>query len=121
MPRRIRKKQSFLVSLADNFRRRIEKTDMRLRRRVTRVGFWLISLLFLYSLISGTYGLPRIIKLELERRSLIEANRHLSADLVLADRTKQLLRSDSTFIEYIARTKYRMVKPGEIIYRYRGQ
>jgi cell division protein FtsB len=121
MPRRIKKSRSFLGPLADNLKQRLKSTDTRVRRRIIKISFWVIVLLFMHSLVSGTYGIPRIIRLELERRSLIEANRELTADLVLADRRKRLLRSDSTFIEYIARTKYRMVRPGETIYRYRGR
>lgn len=70
---------------------------------------------------SGTYGIPRIARLEMERRSLVEANRHLTVELVESDRLRQLLRSSESYIEYIARTRYRMVHPNEVIYRYRGQ
>jgi len=81
----------------------------------------MIGMLFLYSLMSGTYGIPRIARLEMERRSLVEANRYLAVELIESDRQRQLLRSDPSYIESIARTRYRMARPGETIYRYHGQ
>ncbi len=122
MPRRIKKKsRSFWAPLADDFKRRLAGADNRLRRKIIKVSLWVIGILFLHSVITGTYGFPRIIRLELERRSLIEANRQLTADLIEADRIRQLLKSDPTYIEYIARTRYKMVRPDETIYRFRGQ
>jgi len=70
---------------------------------------------------SGTYSILRIVRLEFERRSLVETNRHLTVELIEKDRLRQLLMSNSDFIEHIARTRYRMVRPNETIYRFRGQ
>lgn len=101
--------------------RRLSSADKRLRRKVVKYGFWIIGLLFFYSLMSGTYGLPRIARLELERRALVKANKSLTMDLIDAARIKKMLESDPGYIEYIARTRYRMVYPNETIYRFRGQ
>ena len=70
---------------------------------------------------AGPYSLPRIARLDLERRALIEANQRLTIELIDAARIRKMLKSDPSYIEYIARTKYRMVRPNETIYRYRGQ
>lgn len=121
MPRRIKQSRSFFAPLAENFMRRLSSTDKRLRRKVVKYGFGALGLLFVYSLMSGTYGIPRIVRLELEKRSLIEANRRLTIDLIDAARIKKMLKSDPSYIEYIARTRYRMAYPNETIYRYRGQ
>jgi len=121
MPRRLRQNRSFWAPLAENFVQRLSGTDQRLRRRIVRYGLWGVSLLFLYSLMGGSYSIPRIIRLEFEHRSLMEANRQYTAELVDAARIRDLLRNDKTYIEYIARTRYRMVQPDETIYRYRGQ
>ncbi len=121
MPRRTNKTRSFFAPLADGLRDRMSAHDSRVRRRLTRIGFWVIGALFLYSLMSGTYGIPRIARLEMERRSLVDANRHLTVELVESDRLRQLLRSSPGYIEYVARTRYRMARPNEVIYRYRGQ
>ena len=77
--------------------------------------------MFFYSIMVGTYSLPRITRLELQRRELIEANRQLTIELIDAARIKKKLLNDHSYIEYIARTKYRMARPNETIYRYRGQ
>lgn len=77
--------------------------------------------MFLYSLMSGTYGIPRIIRLELQRKTLIKSNQQELVNLIDASRIKKMLMYDKGYIEYIARTRYHMVYPGETIYRYRGQ
>ncbi len=70
---------------------------------------------------SGTYGIPRIIRLELEESALTGENRQLIAELIDAQREREMLRTDRNYIEYIARTKYFMSYPDETIYRYRGR
>ncbi len=101
--------------------KRLSNTDARLRRRIVRYGLWIIGLIFLYSLMSGTYGLPRIVKLKMEKETLIEANRKQLVELVDATRLRNMLRYDDTYIEWIARSRYYMVRPDETIYRYRGR
>ena len=121
MPRRVKQSRPFFAPLAENFVNRLSSTDKRVRRKVIKYCFWALGLLFFYSLMAGDYGLPRIARLELERRALIEANRRLTIDLIDAARIRQMLESDPGYIEYIARTRYRMVFPNETIYRFRGQ
>ncbi len=86
-----------------------------------RISLWGLAGLFAVSLLFGTYSVPRIIKLHLQKSTLIETNRRLTAELVDAVRVREMLRSDPLFIEQIARTRYYMVRPGETIYRYRGR
>jgi len=119
--RRIKKTRSFLGPVAENFIKRVSGSDVRLRRKIIRIGFWVIGLTFLYSLLSGTYGVPRIIRLEMEKSALIEANRNKTAALVDAVRIRKRLVSDPEFIESIARSRYYMIYPGETIYRYQGR
>ncbi len=57
----------------------------------------------------------------MERRALVDANNNLRAEVIDAARIRRLLVSDDSYIEYIARTRYRMVRPDETIYRYRGR
>ena len=121
MPRRVKKSSSIFSPLTGNFVKRLSGTSQRVRRKVVKVGFWVIGIMFVYSLMSGTYGIPRIIRLELERKALIEANHRELVNLVDASRVKRMLESDLNYIEYIARTRYHMAYPGETIYRYRGQ
>ncbi len=121
MPHRIKNKRSIFAPLADNFIHRLSDSDSRFRRKFVKISFWVVGVIFAYSLMSGTYGIPRIIRLEMQKHSLIETNRCLTSELIDTDRTRRLLESDPGYIEYIARTKYRMVRPNETIYRYRGQ
>ena len=120
MPRRVKKQSSFLAP-AGNLLRKLSDTDARLRRKVVRYGLLAIGLLFVYSFMSGTYGIPRIVRLELEKASLAESNRELMVELIDADRIRSLLQNDPAYIEYVARTRYHMAYPNETIYRYRGQ
>jgi len=121
MPRRIKKKKSIFAPLADNFMHRLSASDSRFRRKFVKISFWVVGLIFFYTLMSGTYGIPRIIRLEMQRHTLIESNQRLTAELIDDGRICKLLENDPSYIEYIARTKYRMVRPNETIYRYRGQ
>jgi len=121
MPHRVKQSRSFFAPLAENFVRRLANTDKRLRRKVIRYGFWALGLLFCYSVMVGTYSVPRIARLELQRKGLIETNRQLTIELIDAARVKKMLENDPSYIEYIARTKYRMARPNETIYRYPGQ
>jgi len=120
MPRRVKKKTSLLAP-AGSLLRRLSSTDARLRRRIVRYGLWGIGLFFLYSVMSGTYGIPRIVKLKMEKEALIEANSKQLIDLVDATRLRDMLKHDATYINQIARSKYYMTRPDETIFRYRGR
>jgi cell division protein FtsB len=118
--RRAKKKRSLLAP-AGSLIKRLSDTNVRLRRRFIRYGLWTLGLLFLYSLLSGTYGIPRIIRLHIEKQALIESNRQRSAELVDLARIRGLLQQDQSYIERVARERYHMVWPNETIYRYRGR
>jgi cell division protein FtsB len=90
-----------------------------MRRRLVSIGFLCTALFLIYSLVSGTYGLPRILKLELQRDALVAANRAQLAELVDTARRRDLLLSDPNYIEYLARTRFHMAFPNETVYRYR--
>jgi len=121
MPRRIRKKKKSLLSPAGSLIKRLSDTDIRFRRKALKVSLWAVGLLFLSSLTFGNYSVPRIIKLHLQKQALLEANQDLAIQLMDAERVRELLKSDPAYIEYIARTRYYMVRPNETIYRYRGR
>ena len=120
MSHRIKKKPSLFAPAGDLIKK-ISNTDARLRRRFFKVGLWLAALFFLYSVMSGTYGIPRIIRLELERSELIATNQRQLVELIDAVRIRKMLERDPNFIEYIARTRYHMAYPNETIYRFQGQ
>ncbi len=121
MPRRIKNNKSIFTPITDNFLKKISTTDKRVRRKFVKYGFCLIGLFFVYSLLSSTYGIKRMITLKLEKNTLIDLNRQEFVKLVDGQNMKNLLLHDDDYIEYIARTRYHMVYPGETIYRYQGQ
>jgi len=120
MSRRIKKKPSLLAPAGDLLKK-LSNTNARTRRRVFKIGLWVATAFFLYSFMSGTYGIPRIIRLEMERSQLIASNQRQMVELIDAVRVRKMLESNPGFIEYIARTRYHMAYPNEIIYRFRGQ
>ncbi|MDD5427194.1 MAG: septum formation initiator family protein [candidate division Zixibacteria bacterium] len=120
MSHRIKKKTS-LFAPAGNLLKRLSNTDARVRRRLFKIGLALAALFFLYSFMSGTYGITRIIRLEMERSELIAANQRQLVELIDAVRVRKMLQSDPNYIEYIARTRYHMAYPNEVIFRFRGQ
>jgi cell division protein FtsB len=121
MPRRVKESRFALAPLAEDFVTRLSKENSQLRRKIVRYGLWIMGFLLVYSLTIGSYSLPRIVRLQLQKGQLVEANRRLTVQLINDAHIKALLESDPAYIEYVARTKYRMVYPGETIYRYRNQ
>ena len=121
MPRRVTKKRPSLLAPAGSFIKRLSDDNGRIRRRLVLIGFWSAAIFFGYSLASGDYGVPHITKLELEKRGLQEANQRLLVQLLDATRERNLLRSDSAYIEYIARTQFHMARANETIFRYRDR
>ncbi|MDH3890268.1 MAG: septum formation initiator family protein [candidate division Zixibacteria bacterium] len=117
----MRKTKSKRPSLAESFVKKLSSADARLRRKVVRYAFWSVGLLFFYSLMVGTYSIPRIIRLEMEKTELAESNRQLLVNLVDNDRVRKMLESDTIYLERIARTRFHMARPEETIYLYRGR
>jgi cell division protein FtsB len=118
MSRRVKKKVSLFAPLAENLAGRLARTNTETRRRLVRWGGWILGLLFLYSLMIGTFSVPRIVRLEAERRHLLQANRLQAAALIDACRVRDMLQHDRLYIEQIARQRFHLVYPGETLYRY---
>lgn len=95
------------------------KLDIRLRGRGPHIILALAGLLLIYSFFSGATGFVHIAKLHIEKNRLISENQKLLAELVDAEITKKRLLNDKNFIEYIARTKHYLSRPGEVIYRFK--
>jgi cell division protein FtsB len=121
MPPRVRKTKAKGPSLAESFVKKLSTADARLRRKVLRYAFWTVGILFFYSLMAGTYSIPRIIRLELQKSALIESNHQLLVELIDSDRVQKMLESDPIYLERIARTRFHMARPNETIYLYRGR
>ena len=101
--------------------KKLSNAGSRQRRVILKTSLWGLASLFTLSLLLGTYGVPRIIKLHLRKAALIESNRNLTAELVDAVRDRDLLLTNPAYLEKIARTRFYLVRPGETIYRYRGR
>lgn len=119
MPRKISQRKPSLLAPAGDLLKSLSNAESRLRRRVFRIGLLCIGVLFAYSLVFGSYSLPRIARLQMKKHALIETNRRLAAELIDTDRTRRLLQTDPGYIEQVARTRYYMVHPDDIVYRYR--
>jgi cell division protein FtsB len=121
MPRKMTQRKPSLLAPAGDLLKSLSNAESRLRRRVFHIGLICVAVLFTYSLVFGTYSLPRIARLQLKKHALIETNRRLAADLIDSDRTRRLLQTDPCYIEQVARTRYYMVHPDDIVYRYRSR
>jgi len=121
MPRRVKQSRSLLAPLTENLSRRLSNADARLRRKVLRISLWVIGFYFFCSLMMGTYSVPRIVRLEMEKKGLTESNQRMLVELIDSDRVRRMLTDDPRYIEYIARTRYYMVCPRETIYYFRGR
>ncbi len=121
MPRRVKQSRSLLAPLTDNLTRRLSNSDARLRRKLVRIGSYLIGFYFFCSLMIGTYSIPRIIRLEMEKNDLTEANQNILVELIDGDRVRRMLSEDRRYIETLARTRYHLVYPNETIYFLRGR
>lgn len=119
MPPRVRKTSTKGPSLAESFIKKLSSADARLRRKIVRYAFWSAGFLFFYSLMVGTYSIPRIIRLEMEKNDLAESNQKLLVNLIDNDRVRKMLESDPIYLERIARSRFHMTRSDETIYLYR--
>ncbi len=119
MPRYYRKNRITLKPLVENISERVQQADSRLRRTFLKYAIITFSIFVVYSFFAGPYGFFRINRLENRREELLLENRGLIVKLIDSDVTRQRLVSDPDYIEYIARTKYLLVRPGESLIRLR--
>jgi len=72
------------------------------------------------SALVGEHGVPHLFRLRAERQelgrtafALLEENAHLHEELAR-------LKGDNLYLEELARRQLGLVRPGEIVYRFRG-
>ena len=111
MAKRYYNKQNPLKPLVQNISARLSRSDSRVRRGVVRYALFAFGAFVVYSFLAGPYGFFRISRLEERRDQLITENKQILAALVDADQRRDRLVNDPHYIEYIARTKYLMVRP----------
>lgn len=113
------KSKSVFAPIKQNLVNRLSNTDARARRNLFRIFGAAVLVFLLYAFFSGDCGFIRIAKLHIQKHRLKKANHELLAKLVDAELISKRLQNDLNYIEYIARTKHFLSKPGETIYRFR--
>lgn len=86
-------------------------------RTLLTVGF---AALMVYLAIASQMGLWRTVRLWQLRSDLADRRLDLAAEVVDLDIRRQLLESDTLYIEQVARTEYHFSRPGEIVYELTG-
>ena len=95
------------------------KLSNKLRGRRPHLILALAGLILIYSFFTGATGFVRIAKLHFEKSQLEQENQKLLAKLVDIEITKKRLQNDPKYIEFIARTRHFLSRPGETIYRFK--
>lgn len=70
-----------------------------------------------YSFLGGEFGFLNLMRLQRHRSQLQVEKRQLLAEIVDLESRLKRLKSDSEYIEKLAREKYGLAKEGEIIIR----
>jgi cell division protein FtsB len=92
---------------------------LRISHRVALYGWaCLIALLLVYALV-GERGAIHLWRLQGERSKLDEQNYRLQKDNEALREKIARLRSDNYYLEKTAREELNLVRPGEVIYRFR--
>lgn len=86
------------------------------KRKSIRLGIGLAVLYLVYLFCAGDYGLMRIYRLTSQRDNLQAEYRSIVAEAVDYSYNLRRLKSDSHFVEWLARTRYGFSRPQETIY-----
>lgn len=95
------------------------KLSNKLKGRRPHIILAFAGLLLIYSFFTGATGFVRIAKLHLEKNQLEIENQKLLSQLVDVEIAKKRLQNDPKYIEFIARTRHFLSRPGETIYRFK--
>ncbi len=71
---------------------------------------------FLYFLVSGDLGIIKLFSMHKLNAELQAEELAIVAQVVDLDTRKRLLKTDTLFIEQVARTEYKLSRPGEVVY-----
>ncbi len=82
-----------------------------------RVVIWSIAGFAALTILLGNYGIFQIMRLDRQKSELLQDIERLKNEHEELMRSKEKLKNDLTYIEKVAREKYRMVKPGEKVYQ----
>ncbi len=115
----IRNKKTIIGRIRQALPKNTGETASKARRRIIRIAGLIFGLSLLYSMIAGETGFIRIAKMHLAKERIQKQNHELLVKLVDSEMTLKRLQQDPQYIEYIARTRHFMSRPGEIIYRFK--
>ena len=82
-------------------------------RRWLRLG---VAAVLAYLFVAGNMGAWRLVSLWRTESALERSEKRLLAEIISLDTRQQRLKTDTTYIETIARTEYNLARPDETIY-----
>jgi cell division protein FtsB len=96
-----------------------ERSSRKARWKIPLIaaGILLVSY-FLVTRVMGEMGVVKYLRMKAQRTALTEEIAKLSQDNARLRREVSSLKSDSAYIERIARDKLGLARPGEIVYYY---
>ncbi len=95
-----------------------DNTEAALRKRKRRrILFWSVIGLAVLTLVTGNYGAFQIYRLNREKAELEQEIERLKKEQEALIRNRERLKNDISYIEKVAREKYRMVREGEQVYQ----
>jgi len=117
--RRQKKKKSLIAPIKQNLVDRLSNAGARHRRYLVRGLVVFVAVFLVWSFFSGDFGFIRIAKEHLKAHNLEKENQEILIKLVDSEQRIERLKTDYQYIEYIARTRHYLSRPGEVIYRFR--
>ena len=96
---------------------RLRESPPRLSPKVKRFGLVALGAGLLYFFVVGEMGLTRLFALNKQKASLEKEELSLMAQLIDLDTRNRLLKTDTLFIEGLARSEFHLSRPGEVVYQ----
>ncbi|MFH1891951.1 MAG: septum formation initiator family protein [Candidatus Zixiibacteriota bacterium] len=96
---------------------RLRKKASPYRRYVVRGGIIFLVAFISYSFLGGEFGFLNLMRMQRHRNQLRVEKRQLIAEIVDLETRLKRIKSDSEYVEKLAREKYGLAKKGEVIIR----
>lgn len=97
--------------------RHIKKQTRDAQKRLVRWVLFLVASILLVIFFFGDHGLYQLYHLRSERKATQLLIAELRKDQQVLEAEKTRLKTDSDYLEQLAREKYRMAKPGEKVFK----
>lgn len=82
-----------------------------------RSGIVLLVAFISYSFLGGEFGFLNLLRMQRHKSQLEVEKRQLIAEIVDLEARLERIKSDSRYVEKLAREKYGLAKKGEVIIR----